>query len=159
MKTLVIGYGNSLRGDDGSGPFVAEQVAAWNLPAVRSCSVHQLTPELAAEISEVEQVFFIDAFIRTEEQLQASIQIVTAEAEERRLDHLWSPKVLLQLAKTLYGAEPIAYQILIPAAQFNYGTPLSTVAYNGASRAIGMIANYLKNQRTRLDPLSISGTA
>jgi hypothetical protein len=31
----VIGYGNTLRGDDGIGPAVAEAVAALGLPGVR----------------------------------------------------------------------------------------------------------------------------
>lgn len=62
MKTLVIGFGNTLRGDDGVGPLVAEQVDTWNLRNVRSLSVHQLTPELAADIAQVETVFFIDAW-------------------------------------------------------------------------------------------------
>jgi len=32
---LIIGYGNTLRGDDGAGPRVAEAVAGWGLPNVR----------------------------------------------------------------------------------------------------------------------------
>src|ERR1035441_3478195 len=39
MNTLVIGYGTSLRGDDGAGPFVARQLGAGAL----ACP--QLTPE------------------------------------------------------------------------------------------------------------------
>ncbi|PPT05423.1 NADH-reducing hydrogenase maturation factor [Geitlerinema sp. FC II] len=60
---LVIGYGNSLRGDDGIGRAIAEQVASWNLPHVRSLSLHQLTPELAEELSRVDRAVFIDACI------------------------------------------------------------------------------------------------
>ena len=36
---LVIGYGNTLRGDDGLGPRVAEAVAALNLPGDRKSVV------------------------------------------------------------------------------------------------------------------------
>ena len=53
MKTpgmdLVIGYGNTLRGDDGVGVLVADALEGWN-QAVRTLSVQQLTPELAADI-------------------------------------------------------------------------------------------------------------
>ena len=40
---LVIGIGNPLRGDDGVGALLAEQAGGR--------SVHQLTPELAAELA------------------------------------------------------------------------------------------------------------
>ena len=52
---LVIGIGNPLRGDDGVGPLLAEQAGGR--------SVHQLTPELAAELAELEAVLFIDAWL------------------------------------------------------------------------------------------------
>ena len=52
---LVIGIGNPLRGDDGVGPLRAEQAGGR--------SVHQLTPELAAELPELEAVLFIEAWL------------------------------------------------------------------------------------------------
>jgi hypothetical protein len=61
--SLVVGYGNTLRGDDGIGYRVAEAVAKWQLPQVRSIAVAQLLPELAADIGEVEIVMFVDAIV------------------------------------------------------------------------------------------------
>ena len=48
---LVIGYGNTLRRDDAVGCLIADEVACWQRPGVRSMSVAQLTPELAAELA------------------------------------------------------------------------------------------------------------
>ncbi|HEY9173382.1 MAG TPA: hydrogenase maturation protease, partial [Verrucomicrobiae bacterium] len=53
---LVIGYGNTLRRDDGIGPKVAEAVAELNLPGVRSLACPQLTPELAEPIAHAKRV-------------------------------------------------------------------------------------------------------
>ena len=39
---LVIGYGNTLRSDDGVGPHIAQEVAAQGWPSVCSITVHQL---------------------------------------------------------------------------------------------------------------------
>jgi hydrogenase maturation protease len=136
MKVLVIGYGNTLRGDDAVGPLIAEQVATWNWPEVRSLLVHQLTPELAAELTQVETVFFVDAGLATDSPQLERIyptEVVTG------LDHAWSPGILLRLAKLLYGAAPIAYQLLIPARQFDYGQPLSAIAQNGLDWAITIL--------------------
>ncbi len=49
---LVIGYGNSLRSDDGVGPFVAEAVEALRLPGVHTLICQQLSPEQLAEYGE-----------------------------------------------------------------------------------------------------------
>jgi hydrogenase maturation protease len=140
MKTLVIGFGNTLRGDDSVGPLVAEQVEAWNLPEVRALSVHQLTPELAAEIARAKVVYFVDACVGRS---QASIEPIDAIEELSRIDHLWNPSVLLQLAQTLYDAEPIAYQILIPAIQFDYGTVVSAIANDGLAWSLKTLKEYL----------------
>ena len=127
MKTLVIGYGNGLRGDDAVGPRAAEQVEGWDLPGVTSLAVHQLTPELAAAIAEAEAVWFIDACIEG----PGRVEPVVPSEPDSRLNHLWSPGVLLYLAKSLYGAEPPAYHLLIPAVAFGYGEGLSAIARDG----------------------------
>jgi hydrogenase maturation protease len=44
VNSLVIGYGNSLRGDDGIGIKVAQIVADWHLPKVRSLKLNKTTP-------------------------------------------------------------------------------------------------------------------
>jgi hydrogenase maturation protease len=175
MKTLVIGYGNTLRGDDGVGSLVAEQVATWNLPNVRSLSVHQLTPELAVDIAQVEKVFFIDAWQVNHPQSppelgdlggeckavttlptssQPRIERLFPSISPTSLDHAWSPSVLLLLAKTLYNADPVAYQILIPTIQFDYGETLSAITSNGLTWSIEVLRNYLAHpQSTRWEEL------
>jgi Ni,Fe-hydrogenase maturation factor len=67
-EILIIGYGNTLRGDDGAGQRVAEMVSEWGLDEVRSLSVHQLTPELAEPISTAKLAIFVDAYPDTDSQ-------------------------------------------------------------------------------------------
>ena len=59
---LVIGIGNTLRGDDGVGWWLAQRAERWR-PAVQVRVVQQLTPELAAELAPVNRVLFIDAWL------------------------------------------------------------------------------------------------
>jgi len=62
MKALIIGYGNTLRGDDGFGWRAAEQLAAsHSIGDVEVQTQHQLTPELAQTMSEADTVVFLDA--------------------------------------------------------------------------------------------------
>ena len=51
VRTLVIGYGNELRGDDAVGPLVARTAESWQRPGLRALAVQQLTPELAEDIA------------------------------------------------------------------------------------------------------------
>ncbi len=65
-SVLVIGYGNTLRGDDGAGCYVAERLCALNHePGLKVLSLHQLTPELAQPVAEAGLVIFIDASIQS----------------------------------------------------------------------------------------------
>ncbi|MFN7898679.1 MAG: hypothetical protein ACK5N0_03300 [Synechococcaceae cyanobacterium] len=59
---LVIGIGNSLRGDDGVGWWLAQRAERW-LPPDRVRAVRQLTPELAAELAAATRVLFLDAWL------------------------------------------------------------------------------------------------
>lgn len=58
---LVLGYGNTLRSDDGVGYRVAAAVHRWHVPDVEGYTCHQLTPDLAAEIAPRQRVIFVDA--------------------------------------------------------------------------------------------------
>lgn len=60
MKALIIGWGNSLRGDDGIGLKVAELLERRLIQADIRCSL-QLLPEMCEEISRARQVVFVDA--------------------------------------------------------------------------------------------------
>src|SRR5579864_2493011 len=56
--TLIVGYGNSLRGDDAVGLLAAGRLAGCGYDAV---AVPQLLPELAARMAAARRVIFIDA--------------------------------------------------------------------------------------------------
>ena len=107
---LVIGYGSSLRGDDGVGPRVAELVAADpRFAGAVVATRHQLTPELALDMSAAELVVLVDA---TTEVAAGVVAVRRVEPAER---YEWSvaPRpttstrvVLIALARELYGASP-----------------------------------------------------
>ena len=138
---LVIGYGNTLRGDDGVGRRVAEAVAAWNLPQVRVLSVHQLTPELAEPLARARCVIFADACVNGEEQ----VQVRHLEPAERSsaLGHSNGPSELLALARQLYGRCPDTWLITIPAVCTDFGEELSETTERGINTALQHIARLL----------------
>lgn len=146
INYLVIGYGNSLRGDDGAGQRVAEQVENWHLDNVRSLALHQLTPELAADIAEAGTVIFVDVLSPTEEPI-TQIQLVPIQAQDTPTNwaHFQDPRSLLTLTQRVYGTVPPSWWILIPAVDFEFGEQFSAVTQQGITDALIQIKNLLNN--------------
>jgi hydrogenase maturation protease len=137
---LLLGYGNTLRSDDGAGQRVAETIADWNLPNVRSLSLHQLTPELAADIAEAEAVIFVDAIAPTEEPI-TQIKVVPIRAQETPTHwaHFQDPRSLLALTQQVYSHAPSGWWILIPAVDFEFGEQFSAITQKGIADALTWI--------------------
>ena len=141
MNFLVIGYGNTLRSDDGAGQRVAEKIGEWKLPGVRSIAVHQLTPELAENIAQADTVIFVDAIATKDNSVSVKLQKLEAEAENTSLGHSCNPRSLLSLTKILYGKVTKAYWVLIPAVNFDFGEEFSSLTERGIDIALNQIKN------------------
>jgi hydrogenase maturation protease len=143
MRTLVIGYGNPLRGDDAAGPFVAEQLQrSVTRSDVTVLACHQLTPELSQPISEVDLVIFVDALPGADDDAPTRRVIDADDAYERWSTHRAEPAALVQMAGTLYGHRPRAMLFGIPAKQFEVDAPLSADVRRSCEtviRTIGLI--------------------
>jgi hydrogenase maturation protease len=140
MNYLVIGYGNTLRSDDGAGQIVANQIATWSLPNVRSLAVHQLTPELAENIANTDTVIFVDAVISSKQNSE-KIEIKTLKCDYKysNLGHLENPRSLLYLSKIIYHKSPLAYWILIPAINLEFGEQISSITQQRITQALKAI--------------------
>ncbi|OYQ66134.1 hypothetical protein B9G53_05130 [Pseudanabaena sp. SR411] len=158
---LVIGYGNSLRSDDGAGCQVSDIVASWELPYVRSLTVHQLTPELAEPIAQSELAIFIDACVNGDhvatkrkkpqpivqvQRIAVSQNFGAAQSTLAGGGHLCDPRSLLLLAQQVYGETPVAYSLLLPAVNWEFGEQLSAVTRKSIEQAV----DFLRNLCTKL---------
>jgi len=57
----IIGYGNTLRGEDGFGVEVAQKLADKALKDTKVIELFQLTPELSLELLDASEIIFVDA--------------------------------------------------------------------------------------------------
>ena len=122
---LVIGYGNTLRRDDGAGVRLAERLAGGSLRfSVRVETAHQLAPEMAPTIAEpdVEAIVFVDASAAVDEVMLSRIEPVELSPA---LGHHLTPPVLMVYADRLYGRTPPAWLMSLPASDFEHGEMLS----------------------------------
>ena len=139
---LIIGYGNSLRSDDSIGIRIAEIVASWHLPQVRSLALPQLTPELAADLAQVDLVIFVDACQATETKIMELQALKPPNLTELR-SHFSDPKAILRLTQALYGKCPQAWWVIVPGVNFQLGDRLSSVAQKNIAGALIQIKNLL----------------
>lgn len=112
VETLVIGYGNTLRTDDGAGPAVVEKLTAL-LPRrtsqkVKLIACGQLTPELAVDIAPCKRIIFIDASLALPAG-HISVTPIHEEPCEMRLGHYTTPGTVLAMAQSALGACPHAW--------------------------------------------------
>jgi len=145
--TLVIGYGNQLRGDDAVGPRAALAVAAWDAPGVRALAIHQLLPELAEALAAADLAIFVDARVTDSGERNAWVEInlepIGPAAVDSPLGHVGDPRALLALTEALYGRCPRAWAIGVPAQSFAFGAELSPLAERGVVAALEQISKLL----------------
>lgn len=149
---LIVGYGNELRGDDAVGPRVAEIVASWQLPSIKSLSVHQLTPELINDIADTNYVIFVDACSGSNCSRTMQLDpIVLGDYSSRSLasqdTHRCNPLFLLMLTKQLYNCTPQAWFLRVPVESFDFGEELSSTTKRGCDRAVTTIEQFIRTYR------------
>ena len=126
-RALLIGYGNTLRGDDALGPVAIERLRLL-LPEAELISCHQLGPELAERMAACDLVLFIDATCDGEPGT-VHMERLTADAEHSgSLTHHLHPATLLELAHALYGHAPQAMLITGVGSAFENGERISNQA-------------------------------
>lgn len=143
LQILVIGYGNTLRSDDGVGQTVAEIVKAWKLPHVQVMPVHQLTPELAEPLANADLAIFVDAYPADG---KPEVQVCPLEPASSgwTIGHTSAPKGLLAIAQALYHHYPQAWLVAIPAKNFELGDSLSPIAEQGMVEALKIIDGMMR---------------
>ncbi len=134
-KILVIGYGNTLRSDDGVGVVVAEAIRLWGLQKVAVMTAHQLTPELAEPMGRAAAVFFIDARLDSNLAGETTCAPLAGPTGGRVDPHLTTPEGLLGLAQALYGRAPRAWVITLPITEVGFGESLTPLAQARAIQA------------------------
>jgi len=131
---LVIGYGNTLRRDDGVGPKVAEAASALCLPGVRTLACPLLTPELAEAISRARVVIFVDAAVDAPQEVQ--LRQLAPAASSQVMAHAASPATMLALARDVFGHAPEAWWLTIPVEDLGIGEEFSPLARRGFETAM-----------------------
>lgn len=152
---LVIGYGNSLRGDDGAGLLLARQIEQSclhrGLPVER-LEYQQLVPEIALDIlrDDVTATIFTDTHVAHADSSrsgpQVQIRVLSASDASPGMGHHLTPATLLMYTHLLYGKQIPARLVTVPGFVFAHGQAISSqtrAALNKAGPGISRLLNGL----------------
>lgn len=134
LRTIIIGYGNIDRSDDGLACEVVNLVrkklglnileegstGLENLGnQIDSVFLPQLVPEIMELLKDYEQIIFIDAHAGGDlEDLNCSR--LTPQYVSSTFTHHMTPESMLAFLKTLYQHEPKAYLVSVRAYEFDF---------------------------------------
>jgi hydrogenase maturation protease len=146
-RCLILACGNTLREDDGVGPFLAQWAEEhWRGDArVRVLCDHQWTPDMAEEIAAAETVIFVDCAMD-----QAPGQILLRELSAASLKpglvtHHLGAAELLRVAQDLYGKQPRrACLLTIGAGSIELGEGLSPAVRGSLPDAEDLLADTVR---------------
>lgn len=138
-NTLIIGFGNLDRADDGVGYYVVnalrqhllqrslqEEESGLESLGERPDSVflRQLVPELMETASGYDRVIFVDAHVH-EDAAELCCAQLKPEYVPSPFTHHVTPATFLAVMKALYGREPDAYLLSIRGHDFDFHRGLS----------------------------------
>ena len=132
-KILLIGIGNSGRGDDGLGwAFADKMVHDENFEVVYR---YQLQIEDAELISGYEETWLIDA---SHQKLEHGFECteVLPVANYTYTTHALHPSAVINLCHEVFQKQPMVFLLGISGSEFYLGAGLSPVAKNNLKRAM-----------------------
>ncbi len=156
-KTLIIGYGNPDRQDDGVAWHVLRGIAAHfgieqpgeEFPDICDPTgklylryLLQLVPELAEDIAGFAKVCFIDAHTADNPEEIRAIKLEPRYRSSPFTHHL-TPESLLEISQTIYHACPKALLVSIKGYQFEFSNTLSERAAALVPEAVQTILKWI----------------
>ena len=160
-RTLVVGYGNLDRSDDGIAYYVINALrrrlgqsvlSEGNTGleelggAVDSIFLGQLVPELMEVLADYEHLIFIDAHAYDKMENLYCVPVLPEHASTTFTHHM-TPALLLAFIKALYHREPSGYLVSIRGHDFDFHRELSAEAEVCVESAVEHIVQVITERK------------
>jgi hydrogenase maturation protease len=158
VKTLIFGYGNPDRQDDGVAWHIMRKVAdkRADLPLPASCDDEfanslpdvtffydlQLTPDKAEFVAGFDRVIFVDAHTGAVPE-EIHDEVLIPHYQRSPFTHHMTPQTLLSFAQSLYASQVTGRLISVRGYEFGFSNELSPRTMGLATMAAERILKYL----------------
>ena len=147
-RCLILACGNTLRSDDGVGPWLCDWAASHFAadPKVQTISRQQWTPDLAHDIADAEAVLFIDCSLESAPGHIQLREVGPASPGPGIATHHTGAPELLALALGLYGSVPHTSLLLtVGAGSTELGECFSRAVTDALPEAKLKLHNTIRN--------------
>jgi hydrogenase maturation protease len=160
MKTLIVGYGNAVRQDDGVAWYVLSGIARRlgrpvpNAPEdgyfpegleIDLWYVLQLAPEMSEDFAHYERICFVDAHTGNIAE-EILLQPVEDSPAASAFTHHLTPATCMALTQTIYNKTPEAMLLSIRGYKFGFARELSLETAALAGQAVDVLWNWVENK-------------
>lgn len=161
MKTLIFGYGNPDRQDDGVAWHVLREIMVhYGLPFSDELDINyqdemrqldfdfqlQLTPEIADDLNAYDRVCFIDAHTGAVPE-EIHLEKVTANFQKSPLTHHLTAASLLSIAETLHQKVPETILVSVRGYEFGFSQTMSAVTSALTRQAADIIIKWIEEPK------------
>jgi hydrogenase maturation protease len=146
-RCLILACGNTLRSDDGVGPWLCDWAADHfaSDSRVHTISRQQWTPDLAVDIASAESVLFIDCSIESSPGQIQLREVEPAPSNPGVATHHTGAPELLVLAQELYGSTPGSSLLLtVGAGSTELGETFSPAVTAALPEACQLLENTVR---------------
>jgi len=147
VKTLLYGYGNPGRMDDGLGNCFVDELQQWieqqGIENIHTDSNYQLNIEDAEKISSYDRVIFVDA---SKEDIE-NFSFTKVDAGKARVEftmHAVSPAYVLYLCEDLFQKRPETYLLHIKGFEWDFKEVLTPGAQKNKKAALAFLQKQIK---------------
>ncbi len=160
MRTLVLGYGNRDRQDDGIAWHLLAEIRKrlgfkdpYNIDESFDSQDQivfvfqlQLTPEMAEELSTFDKICFLDAHTGSVPE-DIHYEILSAVYQHSPLTHHLTASSLLSILQTIYHKTPEAILISVKGKEFGYSPELSSETANLIPQAAQVVIDWISKEK------------
>ena len=147
-RCLILACGNTLRGDDGLGLWLARwaEERFKSETQVRILSRHQWTPELAEEVAQAESVLFIDCSVDSAPGSIRLLPVDPAATAQGLGTHHSGAAELLAMSREFYNSLPgKAMQLTIGAGSTELGEEFSPAVTDALREACRLLDDTVRH--------------
>jgi len=142
--TLIYGYGNPGRQDDGLANELIEKIElakkSGDFKDVDTDSNYQLNIEDAEIVSKYKRVIFVDASVEDIQDI-AFTKVEPSDAKVEFSMHAVSPSFVVDLCKKMYEVEPEVYLLHIKGYKWDFMEELTEEARVNLNKAYNLLLN------------------
>jgi hydrogenase maturation protease len=145
-KLCILGVGNSLRGDDGIGPYIIHQLSRLQIRDAELLTSPSLQTDWMETIAGFEEIILVDAEANGAKSTRFHL-LQPGEYLAESGSHYLGPGTFLALLTGLLHTSPRFHLCAVPGYDFGFQEGLSEQALEQSERAIGIIKRWLRENK------------